>query len=613
VSPAPREEPSHRKARYWRVSRRRSRLWLAIIGWTVWAIIGLIVAVGAGAYIYLDNTLKAAAPDTPEARAARRATSPVLPGQPVNVLLIGSDTRPAIGDKGRSDTLILVRMDSKRGFISMLSFPRDLYVQIPGYGMDKINAAYSLGVAKTIETVQQLTHEKVNEYVVVDFTGFARLVDQVGGVYLDVDRKYFNQNIGTAATNYASINLDPGYQKLNGSDALSYVRYRHTDSDYSRIARQQQFLSDLKRQTKQIGNLTSITSFRKIFKDDVETSINSVPRFLSLLQLALTTPDNKIARIRIQGDANMTSAGASIQTASESEISTKVAEWKDPSFEEGQSASKPIDPSSVAVTVLNGSGKVLAAEGMAEALNTKRYATRVGGNAPSFDYTSSVVYYAPGFGEPAKKIRALLGHSASTAPLERKAAKGNEVVVVAGSDFNGELQPPPPAVTRPPASTIDTTSLVAGMRSAQRTSGFRVMVPMKVASGSRLRILRQYRINAGSGKGPPAIKLVFETGYHEYWGIEMTTMKNPPIVGGETGSYDSGGRKYLTYYDGLNLQRLAFRKGNVTFWISNTLQNDLSAKTIEEIAKSMRPLNRAKLLKGRTDTTIPVEYQGSTP
>ena len=185
--------------------------------------------------------------------------------------------------------------------------------------------------------------------------------------------------------------------------------------------------------------------------------------------------------------------------------------------------------------------------------------------------------------------------------------------MVAGSDFNGELQPPPPAVTRPPASTIDTTSLVAGMRSAQRTSGFRVMVPMKVASGSRLRILRQYRINAGSGKGPPAIKLVFEAGYHEYWGIEMTTMKNPPIVGGETGSYDSGGRKYLTYYDGLNLQRLAFRKGNVTFWISNTLQNDLSAKTIEEIAKSMRPLNRAKLLKGRTDTTIPVEYQGSTP
>jgi LCP family protein required for cell wall assembly len=589
-------------------------MWLAIIGWTLWGLIGVVVAVAAGGYIYLDDTLEAAAPNTPEARAARRATSPVLPGQPVNVLLIGSDSRPAEGDKGRSDTLILVRMDSKRGFISMLSFPRDLYVQIPGYGMDKINAAYSLGTAKTIETVEELTGEKVNEYVVVDFTGFERLVDQVGGVYLDVDRRYFNQNIGTAETNFSSIDLDPGYQKLDGSDALAFVRYRHTDSDYSRIARQQQFLSELKRQTKRLGNLTSVTSFRKIFKDDVEMSIDNVPRFLSLMELALTTDDDKIARIRIQGDADMTSAGASIQTASETEIASKVAEWKDPDFEEGQSAARPIDPATVDVTVLNGSGRVLAAEDMAEALSTKRYATRVGGNAPSFDYTSSVVYYAPGFREPAKKIRGVLGDSASTAPLDEKDAKGNEVVVVAGSDFTGELEPPPPAETRPPASTIDTTSLVDGMRRAQRALGFRVMVPMKVASGSRLRILRPYRINVGEGNGgPPAVKLVFETSYHEYWGIEMTTMKNPPIVGGETGSYDSGGRKYLTYYDGRNLQRLAFRKGNVTFWVSNTLQNDLSAKTIEEIAKSMRPVKRAKLPKGRTDTPIDVEFEGSTP
>ena len=188
------------------------------------------------------------------------------------------------------------------------------------------------------------------------------------------------------------------------------------------------------------------------------------------------------------------------------------------------------------------------------------------------------------------------------------------MVVVAGADFTGTLATPPKAEARPAASTVDTTSLVDGVRRAQRALGFRMMVPMKVASGSRLRILRAYRINVGSGDGgPPAVKMVFETGYHEYWGITMTTMKNPPIVGGETGSYDSGGRKYLTYYDGRNLQRLAFRKGNVTFWVSNTLQNDLSAKTIEEIAKSMRPLNRAKLPKGRADTSIDVEFEGSTP
>ena len=132
-----------------------------------------------------------------------------------------------------------------------------------------------------------------------------------------------------------------------------------------------------------------------------------------------------------------------------------------------------------------------------------------------------------------------------------------------------------------------------------------------------MKIVRAYRVNVGSGNnGPPAVKVVAQTyvgGAPRYWGITMTSTRNPPILEGQTGSYTSGGREYLTYYDGRNLQRLAFTKGGVTYWVSNTLENDLSAKTIEEIAKSMRPLNRAKLPKGRTDTPVTVEIEGSTP
>jgi LCP family protein required for cell wall assembly len=608
-----RQDPPHRGARYWHVPRRR-RVWVSILGWSLWGLLGLIVAVAGGSYIYLDDTLEAAAPDTAEAKAARAATRPVLPGEPENILLIGSDTRPTEGDPGRSDSLILVRMDSKRGFISMLSFPRDLFVTIPGAGQNKINAAYSLGAAKTIETVQELTGEDVNGYVIVDFQGFARLVDTEGGVYLDVDRRYYNKNIGTAATNYADIDLQPGYQRLNGTDALAYVRYRHTDSDYARIARQQQFLSELKRQTKDIGNITNITSFRKIFGDNIETSITNPRRFLGLLELALTTPDDKIARIAIKGSGDIVN-GASVEIASSQEIATKVAEWKNPEFEEGsQAEKKPIDPAAVDVAVLNGSGKVLAAEDLAQALSEKRYSTSVGGNADSFDYASSIVYYAPDFREPARRIRGLLGPTASTAPLDEADARGNDVVVVAGADFDGTLKPPPKPETRPPANTIDTTSLVDPLRRAQRALGLKVMVPMKVAAGSRVRIVRAYRVNKGSGNnGPPAVKVVLEAGYGKYWGIMMTSAKNIGILEGQTGSYTSGGREYLTYYDGRNLQRLAFRVGGVTYWITNTLANDLSAKTIEEIAKSMRPLNRAKLPKGRTGTAIEVELEGSTP
>jgi LCP family protein required for cell wall assembly len=612
--PAATPEPPHQKARYFRVPRRR-RLWPWIVGWSLFAIVGLAVSLGVGSYIYLDDTLEQAAPDTAEARAARAATRPVLPGKPVNVLLIGSDTRPQLGDPGRSDSLILVRMDPKRDFISMLSFPRDLYVPIPGYGTNKINAAYSLGAATTIETVQELTGEDVNYYVIIDFTGFERLVDQVGGVYLDVDRRYFNQNLGTAATNYAAIDLQPGYQKLDGADALSFVRYRHTDSDYARIARQQQFLSELKRQTKQLGTLTSATSLRKTFAENIETNLTNVPRFLSLLELALTAPKDRIARVSIQGSGAMVN-GASVEMASAQEIATKVNDWREPEFVQSTgTVAKPTDPATVDVTVLNGSGHVLAAEDVAQALSAKRYATSVGGNADTFDHPSSEVYYAPDFREPARKIAQLLGPTATIGALDGADARGNEVVVVTGADWTGTLSAPPKPETAPAADTVDTTSLVETMRVLRsQVPGLKMMVPLKVANGSAVKIVRAYRVN--SKGNPPAVKIVLSVyvgGAPKYWGIEMTSMKNPPIVEGETGSYESGGRRYLTYYDGKNLQRLAFQKGGVTYWISNTLANELSAKTIEEIAKSMRPLSRAKLPEGRTDTAITVETEGSTP
>ena len=613
MTPPP--EPPHRNARYWRVPPRR-RTWVSVAAFSLWILVGLVVSVLLGGYIYLDDTLEASAPNTPEAKAARAAVRPVLPGKPTNVLLIGSDTRPQLGDPGRSDSLILVRMDPKHDFISMLSFPRDLYVNIPGMGMNKINAAYSQGPAKTIETIQELTGEPVNDYVIVDFAGFSKLVDAVGGVYLDVDRRYFNKNVGTAATNYADIDLQPGYQKLDGADALSYVRYRHTDSDYDRIARQQQFLSELKRQTKQLGNLTNVTTFRKIYGKNIETSITNVPKFLSLLELALTVPKDRIARVAIQGRSDMINE-ASVELADSTEIATKVGEWRDPEFEQSTTAAKPIDPSAVDVTVYNGSGRALAAEDVAQALSEKRYRATVGGNAPTFDYTSSAVFYGPGFRDPARRIAALLGPTTSIGALDPAKANGNEVVVMTGANFTGTLATPPKAASRPPSDVVTTAGVVPAMRQIQQSAGFPVMAPLKVARGSAVKIVRADKVVANGGSGSPRmVKVVFNVnpgGVARYWAITMTNMKNPPIVEGETGSYESGGRRYLTYYDGRNLQRLAFQKDGVWYWVSNTLKNDLSAKTIEEIAKSMRPLNRAKLPKGATDTPISVETEGSTP
>ncbi len=613
MTPPP--EPPHRGARYWRVPPRR-RTWVGVVAFSLWILVGLVVSVALGGYIYLDDTLEASAPDTPEAKAARAATRPVLPGKPANILLIGSDTRPSEGDPGRSDSLILVRMDPKHDFISMLSFPRDLYVPIPGMGENKINAAYSQGPAKTIETVRDLTGEDVNGYVIVDFTGFAKLVDAVGGVYLDIDRRYYNKNVGTAATNYADIDLQPGYQKLNGADALSYVRYRHTDSDYDRIARQQQFLSELKRQTKQLGNLTNITSFRKIYGDNIETSITNVPRFLSLLELALTVPKDRIARVAIQGRSDMIN-GASVELAPEGEIATKVAEWKDPEFEQATRAVKPIDPSAVDVTVYNGSGRALAAEDVAAGAQREAL-PRVGGRQRALLrlHLERRLLRARLPRARAQDRGAARAHHQHRGPQrehrQRQRGRGH-------GRHQLHRHPRHAAQGRHPAPGGHGRHGRGGARDPRYPTIRGLPVDGSAQGcpwiGRKDRTYGQGRGERRSGQPPDG-----EGGLQRQPGRRRAILgdhhdehEEPPDRRGETGSYESGGRRYLTYYDGRNLQRLAFQKDGVWYWVSNTLKNDLSAKTIEEIAKSMRPLNRAKLAKGTTDTPISVETAGSTP
>ncbi len=166
--------------------------------------------------------------------------------------MLGSDRRAAsatdakLGQEPHSDTIVLVRLDPKRNRIAVLSLPRDLAVTIPGYADGvKINQAYDEGgAALTLKTVKLLFENAagrdftINSVIDVNFNGFQRAVNYVKGVYVDVDRKYYNPE----GTGFAAIDVPAGYQKLVGSDALAYVRFRHNDSDIFRNARQQDFL-----------------------------------------------------------------------------------------------------------------------------------------------------------------------------------------------------------------------------------------------------------------------------------------------------------------------------------------------------------------------------------
>jgi polyisoprenyl-teichoic acid--peptidoglycan teichoic acid transferase len=237
------------------------------------------------------------------------------------IMIIGSDKRnQAISGKyGLSDTTMLLRLDPDRNAIALLSLPRDLKVDIPGYGTNKLNAAYSFGGPKlTLQTVKQITGVHVNHLVNVDFTGFARAVNAIGCVYVDVDRRYYiAPNTGTS-----EINLQPGYQALCGFDALSFVRYRHTDNDIVRSARQQSFLREARAKVPPSRLIDDRHKLLHIFTSYTSSDLSSESQLLELLKLFFDLRGAEIKQVHLDS-----TLGPSYVTATQSQIRQAVNQF----------------------------------------------------------------------------------------------------------------------------------------------------------------------------------------------------------------------------------------------------------------------------------------------
>jgi len=229
------------------------------------------------------------------------------PGQPQTILILGSDRRARQPlDQSHSDTIILVRLDASSSTINVISVPRDLEVDIPlpngGVQTAKINEAYPDGgpnlVVKTLQK-DVFPGLKVNHIVDITFAGFKDLVDAIGCVYTDVDRRYYNQNIGTADTNYSSINIQAGYQKLCDENALAYVRYRHTDTDIVRSARQQDFIRDAKDQYGQSRLIANRDKLLTIFGKHTQTDadLHHIDGLINLFNLVAFSDGHAIREV----------------------------------------------------------------------------------------------------------------------------------------------------------------------------------------------------------------------------------------------------------------------------------------------------------------------------
>ena len=633
-------EPMRRYRQLEPPHRSTGRLVARTFGWILLALLVVASGLAGGLYLYGHETLNAIAPHSKSVNAATGYLTKVPPpSQPATALLIGYDARAGIDSFGasgsRSDTIMLVRADPQLNTLSMLSFPRDLVVPIyckdPNIAIanDRINSAFTrCGPVGTLNTVEKLAGTPINYLITVDFHGFKLLVNKLNGIYIDVDHRYLNTQGGPGG--YATIDLEPGYQKLDGQQALDFVRFRHTDSDLYRVARQQIFVEALKDRLASGFSIFDIPKLIGAVKGSVEigqggcaTCAPSLSEIESYVGLAYKLPPGHLFRDTIQNLQPYGLANAELVAAT-SDVQTAVEQFQHPDVtlaarsnavalgRKPKAAKQPaLQPGQVSTLVLNGTTIMGLARDTSYKLALAGYHTvqlpstsRLLADAPSQNYYSSDVYYdavQPDARQAADVLKAAFGAHTLVAPLPPELSPyaqqaGNPLtVVIVGTSFSGELENPQAHVVQvtphsPAVVRTDPGLTLAPLQALRGKLGFRIMLPHEIERSSTLAALEPVR----AFKPAPhthELALTFVTGAgNVYWNIIETDWASAPILRHPTDHVRLGGRSYDLYTTGGNINMVVLHEDGVSYWVVNTVLNDLSNETMLTIAKGLRPL-----------------------
>jgi LCP family protein required for cell wall assembly len=242
-------------------------------------------------------------------KLAPRVLAPSSRGAPQTLLLVGDDRRPPPRSNPNgfvvphSNEMLLVRIDPSKPTISMLSIPRELQVTIEPPGaqprVDRINVAYTIGgIQLMTETVKRVLGIPVNHVFVVTFPKFKRAVNEMGCVYMTVDRRYHHVN-EAGGEQYFEINLQPGYQRVCGTQALEFVANRHEDTSLTRDARDQRFLLEVKAQYG-ATLFENREKFERILGRAVETDLHGTGQVLDLLELLVQAQGKPVRQVPFQ-------------------------------------------------------------------------------------------------------------------------------------------------------------------------------------------------------------------------------------------------------------------------------------------------------------------------
>jgi len=386
-------------------------------------------------------------------------------GEAQNFLIVGSDSREELDDGAadsgaffdgtepggqRSDTVLVARVEPEEERVKLLSIPRDLWLPIAGDGgEDRINTAYSDGRQVLIDTIEESLGIPINHYIEVDFSGFQRLVEAIGGVPMWFDTAMRDQHTGLVVNGAGCVTLDgPQALALARSRSLEYVEDGdwNTDptGDLGRIARQQQLIVEAVRQAVSL-DLTSASRFNEMIDIGVDSvGLDENLGFDTLAGLALrfrSIGADTVINRTLPVEDYTTDGGAAVLRIVEPDADAVLAQFR------GHETAD-YTPGLVQVKVINGTGTPGQAEAVGEALSAVGFQFTGTEDLDGLPLAVAQVHFAPGEIVAADVVARHL----TTAPelVENADVEAGTVVVVTGMDFTTVQENPRPAGAEPP-------------------------------------------------------------------------------------------------------------------------------------------------------------------
>lgn len=469
--------------------RRAARVlsWLAVVT-SVSVLVASVLGFGALALINSHVNRKCIfCNEAPSANAARPSKAPGDGGKALNFLLVGSDSRDGAtpeelkqfgtqANQGAklTDSIILVHLSPKRDKAVLVSFPRDSWVEIPGHGFGRINTAYGKGEAEhkgggpamLIRTVEALSGIYVDHYLEVDFRGFLKMVDALGGVDVCLPKAVQDKD--------SALNLPAGKSHVRGTQALAFVRARKFDptGDFGRIHRQQQFLGSMLRRATSLGILARPdklyrfldTVARSLTVDD-KLSFNDMKSLAGKLRgldpakiVFVTVPYNP------RGVYHGKALVVELDPVGSQALFTSIRADDAISAGASPAPTKPpsdliVKPSRIRLRVLNGTATNGFARRAATDLAGVGFQIVTTGTADSASYAKTIVRYGPAKADSARTVAAAIPGSS----LQLDQTLGSTIEVVVGANYNGALAvtvSTPTATATPSAPTPSSTASI---------------------------------------------------------------------------------------------------------------------------------------------------------